>query len=61
MENKDITVALQYNLDEINHLLTILGALPFNQAAPMINNIQQQVMPQLPKVATENEPEAEPE
>ena len=54
MENKDITITLQYNLEEINHLLTLLGALPFNQSAPMINNIQQQAMPQLP-IASENQ------
>lgn len=48
MENKDIKITLQYNLEEINHLLTLLGALPFNQAAPMIDNIRVQAMPQLP-------------
>jgi hypothetical protein len=53
MENKDIRISLQYNLEEINHLLTLLGTLPFNQSAPMINNIQAQAMPQLP-VAEEN-------
>jgi hypothetical protein len=61
MENKDITVTLQYNLDEINHLLTLLGALPFQQSAGMINNIQQQAMPQLPKIAPENQEQAGPE
>jgi hypothetical protein len=54
MENKDIRITLQYNLEEINHLLTLLGALPFNQAAPMIDNIRVQAMPQLP-VAEEKE------
>jgi hypothetical protein len=53
MENKDIHITLQYNIEEINHLLTLLGSLPFNQSAPMINNIQAQAMPQLP-VAPEN-------
>jgi hypothetical protein len=61
MENKDIRVTLQYNLDEINHLLTLLGALPFQQSAAMINNIQVQAMPQLPQVAQENQEKAEPE
>jgi hypothetical protein len=61
MENKDIRVTLQYNLDEINHLLTLLGALPFQQSAAMINNIQVQAMPQLPQVAQENQERAEPE
>lgn len=59
MENKDIRVTLQYNLDEINHLLTLLGALPFNQSAGMINSIQVQAMPQLPKVSEENQETAE--
>ena len=54
MENQDIRITLQYNLEEINHLLTLLGALPFNQAAPMIDNIRVQAMPQLP-VAEEKE------
>lgn len=54
MENKDITITLQYNLEEINHLLTLLGSLPFNQSAQFINSIQQQAMPQLP-VAQENQ------
>lgn len=54
MENKDIKITLQYNLEEVNHLLTLLGALPFNQAAPMIENIRMQAMPQLP-VAEEKE------
>jgi hypothetical protein len=59
MENKDITITLQYNLDEINHLLTLLGTVPFNQSAQSINNIQMQAMPQLPKVADENQEQAE--
>jgi hypothetical protein len=59
MENKDIQITLQYNLEEINHLLTLLGTLPFNQSAAMINNIQMQAMPQLPKVAEENQAQAE--
>ena len=59
MENKDITITLQYNLDEINHLLTLLGTVPFNQSAQLINNIQMQAMPQLPKVADENQEKAE--
>ena len=54
MENQDIRITLQYNLEEVNHLLTLLGALPFNQAAPMIDNIRVQAMPQLP-VAEEKE------
>ena len=58
MENKDITITLQYNLDEINHLLTLLGTVPFNQSAQLINNIQMQAMPQLPKVADENQEQA---
>jgi hypothetical protein len=58
MENKDIRITLQYNLEEINHLLTLLGALPFNQAAPMIDNIRVQAMPQLP-VAEQKEDAAE--
>lgn len=58
MENQDIRITLQYNLEEINHLLTLLGALPFNQAAPMIDNIRMQAMPQLP-VAEQKEDAAE--
>lgn len=54
MENKDITITLQYNLEEVNHLLTLLGTLPFNQSAAFIHNIQMQAMPQLP-VSSENE------
>jgi len=54
MENKDIHITLQYNLEEVNHLLTLLGTLPFNQSAPMINNIQLQATPQLP-IAQGNE------
>jgi hypothetical protein len=61
MENKDIRITLQYNLDEINHLLTLLGTVPFSQSAQLINNIQMQAMPQLPKVADENQDQAEPE
>jgi hypothetical protein len=60
MENKDIRITLQYNLDEINHLLTLLGTVPFSQSAQLINNIQMQAMPQL-KVADENQEQAEPE
>jgi hypothetical protein len=59
MENKDIQITLQYNLDEINHLLTLLGALPFSQSSALINNIQMQAMPQLPRVAEENQDQAE--
>jgi hypothetical protein len=58
MENQDIRITLQYNLEEINHLLTLLGALPFNQSAPMIDNIRVQAMPQLP-VAEEKEDAAQ--
>jgi hypothetical protein len=58
MENKDIRITLQYNLEEINHLLSLLGALPFSQSAALINNIQMQAMPQLPKVAEENQDQA---
>lgn len=58
MENQDIRITLQYNLEEINHLLTLLGALPFNQSAPMIDNIRVQAMPQLP-VAEQKEDAAE--
>jgi hypothetical protein len=28
MENKDIRITLSYSLEEVNHLLTLLGALP---------------------------------
>jgi hypothetical protein len=59
MENKDINITLQYNLDEINNLLSLLGALPFSQSASVINNIQMQAMPQLPRVAQENQDQAE--
>lgn len=48
MENKDIKIALEYNLDEINAILTMLGSLPFAQSAQIINNIQQQAASQLP-------------
>lgn len=48
MENKDIKITLQYNLDEINGLLNLLGNLPFVQAAPVIDNIRAQAVPQLP-------------
>ena len=58
MENQDIRITLQYNLEEVNHLLTLLGALPFNQAAPMIDNIRVQAMPQLP-IAEQKEDAAE--
>ena len=54
MENKDIRITLTYNVDEVNHLLSLLGALPFSQAASMIHNIQSQAVPQLP-VASENQ------
>ena len=59
MENKDIRITLQYNLEEINHLLSLLGALPFGQSAELINNIQMQAMPQLLRVAQENQDQAE--
>jgi hypothetical protein len=61
MENKDIRITLQYNLDEINHLLTLLGTVPFNQSAGMIDHIKMQAVPQLPKVAEKNQEQAEPQ
>lgn len=59
MENKDIRITLSYSLEEVNHLLTLLGALPFNQSAPIIDNIRMQAMPQLPaqEVASEQVPD----
>jgi hypothetical protein len=48
MENKDIKITLQYNLEEVNALLSLLGNLPFSQSAPFINSIQAQAVPQLP-------------
>jgi len=54
MDNKDIKVTLLYNLDEVNLLLTALGALPFNQSAALIASIRDQALPQLP-IATEQE------
>lgn len=61
MENKDITITLQYNLEEVNHLLTLLGGLPFNQSAPMIDNIRQQALPQLPVVENQDGGEVDTE
>jgi hypothetical protein len=57
MENKDIKLTLQYNLDEINHILTLLGSLPFTQSAMVINSIQAQVMPQIPAPEEKNDQE----
>lgn len=54
MENKDIRITLTYNVDEVNHLLSLLGTLPFSQSAPMIHNIQTQATPQLP-ISSENQ------
>ena len=48
MEAKDIRVTLHYSLDEVNLLLTALGALPFNQSAALIASIRDQALPQLP-------------
>jgi hypothetical protein len=48
MENKDIKITLQYNLDEINGLLNLLGNLPFVQVASVVDNIRAQAVPQLP-------------
>ena len=54
MDNKDIKITLLYNLDEVNLLLTALGALPFNQSAALIASIRDQALPQLP-IATEQQ------
>ena len=48
MENKDIKITLQYNLEEVNVLLSLLGALPFAQVASVIDNIRVQAVSQLP-------------
>ena len=58
MENKDIKLTLQYNLDELNHILTLLGSLPFNQSVMAINSIQAQVMPQIPTQEEKNDQES---
>lgn len=58
MENKQISVTLQYNLEEINHLLTLLGTLPFSQSVGMIESIRTQVLPQLPKPEAGEEQQA---
>jgi uncharacterized protein (DUF697 family) len=57
MENKDIQLTLQYNLDEVNQILTLLGSLPFSQSAQVITAMQLQVIPQLPKIEGQNDQE----
>lgn len=39
-------ITLQFSIDEINHLLSLLGNLPFAQSNSIIGAIVQQAQPQ---------------
>ena len=46
---QQITIKLELTLDEANAILASLGKHPFDQIAALINKIQAQAVPQLPK------------
>ena len=47
MNEKDIILKL--NIEEVNKIMTALGSLPYVQVFELINDIQQQVTPQVNK------------
>ena len=49
---EQVTIKLELTLDEANAILASLGKHPFDQIATLINKIQKQAIPQLPKVET---------
>ena len=51
-----MNITLNFTIDEVNALLTALGQLPYVQAAPLIQAIHNQAIPQVPAANTE-EPE----
>jgi hypothetical protein len=51
-QTKEITIKLELTLDEANAILASLGKHPFDQIAALINKIQAQAVPQLPKPET---------
>lgn len=42
-------INLALSLEQVNHLLGILGKTPFDQSAGLIHLIREQAIPQLPK------------
>jgi len=50
---QQITIKFEFTLDEANAILASLGKHPFEQIAALINKIQAQAMPQLPKAEAE--------
>jgi len=52
-------ITLKYTLDRLNELLAELGKLPFAQSAQFIQEIHQQVLPQIQ--AQQPKEEAKPE
>ena len=38
----------EFTIDEVNGILAVLGKQPFEAVAPLIDNIRQQAVPQLP-------------
>jgi hypothetical protein len=48
-EQAQTIIKLELTLDEANSILASLGKHPFDQIAALINKIQAQAIPQLPK------------
>jgi hypothetical protein len=48
-EQAQTIIKLELTLDEANSILASLGKHPFDQIAALINKIQSQAIPQLPK------------
>lgn len=40
-------IKFQFTLEQVNQLLTLLGSLPYMQAAPFIQEIHNQAVPQI--------------
>jgi hypothetical protein len=51
-EQVQTIIKLELTLDEANSILASLGKHPFDQIAALINKIQAQAIPQLPKPET---------
>jgi hypothetical protein len=52
-----MNITLNFNIDDINALLTALGKLPYVESASLIQAIHNQAVPQI-TVKTAEEPEA---
>ena len=52
-------INIQFSLDEVNHLLNLLGQLPFAQSNNMIGAIVQQAQPQASALEAAEVPPAE--